>query len=123
MGTYRSNVVTAAPDPEAVEGGAGSISLTITVDADGGEVSIDTGSRAALNPPVGSWPYTHEFPEGQGTTAVIALTTNAVEGEVPASIRACSALDDISDPEDWQAYVWVAVQPQTAAPELPPPGG
>lgn len=108
---FRSNVVTAAPDPTSVVGGVGSIALTVTVDQPGGSARIDVSNRAALNPPSGAWPYTCAFPSGQGTTATITLTSNAVDATTSVDIRTCDATLDISNPANWQAVASVTIQP------------
>ncbi len=109
--TYRSNVVTAVPDPTSVVGSSGSIDLTLTVDQAGGTVSVDTNCRTTIASPSGNWPHTHEFPLGQGTTAVITLTTSSVPSSSAVSIRACTTELDINDPASWQATASVTIQP------------
>jgi len=108
---YRSNLLTAAPDPTNVVGGAGSVALTLTVDRAGGSILIDTDNRSAVDSPSGSWPYTVQFAIGQGTTATITLATHAVAATTTVHIRGCDASLDIGDPTNWQAVAEVTIEP------------
>ena len=91
--------------PQSLDGGSGSITVTVEVDqipAGGSSVQVSTDHPGLLTSPSGSWPYHHTFAEGSSVSQTFTVGTSSVSQNMSIQLYTCEEGVDITNSANWR---------------------